>query len=89
MYGIGFTETTTVVPILSEVSCKALRFTFLVQMSHAVGGAQLEGQRFTQLYLGLVLDILLFILFALSTMLIYSLLLIKVEVSNCHWHCQS
>ena len=39
----------------------------------------LEGRRFVSLYLGILLDILLFVLFLLSTVLIYSLLLINVS----------
>ena len=39
----------------------------------------LSGRQFVSLYLGLLLDILLFILFLLSTILIYSLLMINVN----------
>lgn len=41
--------------------------------------SNLEVRRFVSLYLGILLDILLFVLFLLSTVLIYSLLLINVS----------
>jgi hypothetical protein len=56
---------------------------FVAGFSEAAAGTPLvdalEGRRFISLYLSLVLDILLIILFALSVILVYSLLLLNVE----------
>ncbi len=57
MYVVGFSQSSSSQPLLSELS----------------------GRRFVSLYLGLLLDILLVILFFLCSILIYSLLMINVN----------
>jgi hypothetical protein len=41
---------------------------------------QLQGRQFVTVYLGMLLNIIVFVLFALSCVLIYSLLMINVQV---------
>ncbi len=43
--------------------------------------AQLRSRSFVTLYLGMLVDIILFVLFALSVTLIYSLMMINVQVA--------
>lgn len=83
LFEIGFNLVEVEVPILDEVTAYCL-FACLPPglyslLPLACAPLQLFGRRFVSLYLGLVLDILLFILFALSTLLIYSLLMINVQ----------
>jgi len=44
--------------------------------------AQMSARRFVNIFMGLLLNVVLFILFALCCILIYSLLMINVQVMN-------
>jgi hypothetical protein len=87
LYLIGFNDVDTDVPILKTVSC--LVVTLLCSWLHLWENnglrVQLQSRQFVSIFLGLLLNVILFVLFALCCILIYSLMTINVQASCVGW----
>lgn len=83
LYLIGFGDVDTDVPILKTVIRFVLSFP-AGPVTYVVAAPQLQSRQFVSIFLGLLLNVILFVLFALCCILIYSLMTINVQVRSRH-----